>query len=145
MPQDVTARPNAGVQQPMAPQQPAYQQQSTYQQRPPAPGWQGFDPSEPPPPKPSSYLAGNIIMCILGICFSCIGVVPGIVGIVFSAMVNSRYNTGDFSGAKNASRVAKIMFFVSLGFVILGVIVNIWLIYDLVTYGSSSVLYDYMY
>ncbi len=73
------------------------------------------------PPKPSTFLAGNIVMTILSLC-TCYGLIMGIIGIVFSAMVSSKYNQGDYGGANAMSTAAKIMFFVSLALLALAVI-----------------------
>lgn len=51
---------------------------------------------------PSNYLVWSVL-CTLCCCF-----VPGIVAIVFSAKVNSRWYAGDKEGARRASRMAEI-------------------------------------
>ena len=47
--------------------------------------------------------------------------IPGIVAIVFSSMVSTRYFNGDFEGARRASRMAEIWIIVSI---VAGVISN---------------------
>lgn len=58
-------------------------------------------------PMPSTYLALAIIMAI----FCC--TVPGIVAIIFSSQVASRYANGDYEGARKASRNTEIWIIVS--------------------------------
>lgn len=105
-------------QQPYAP--PPYNPNAQYQE----PGYGQYGQPQPLPTKPSTFLAGNIILTVLSLC-GCVSLIPGIIGIVFSAMVGSRYTSGDYDGARNASKVAKIMFFVTLGLLIVTTIVMI--------------------
>lgn len=65
---------------------------------------QGPEQSEPLPP---NYFVLSIVMTLL--CCT----PAGIVAIVFSSMVNSRYYSGDVEGAKRASRNAEIWIIVS--------------------------------
>ena len=65
---------------------------------------QGPEQSEPVPP---NYFVLSIVMTLL--CCT----PAGIVAIVFSSMVNSRYYSGDVEGAKRASRNAEIWIIVS--------------------------------
>lgn len=85
------------------------------------------------PPRPNNYLIMSIIGTVLGLC-SCIGLVLGIIAIVFSTQVDSKYNMGDFDGAMKAANNAKILSIIALVFGILGVIANI--IYMIVVGGS---------
>lgn len=64
-------------------------------------------------PMPSTYLVWSVIMTVL-CCF-----IPGIVAIIFSTKVSSRYYAGDVEGAKRASRNAEIWIIVSF---VLGVL-----------------------
>lgn len=115
-------------------QQPVYTQPQT-------------DYGAPPPNKPacpSDYLVGNIILTVLGLC-TCIGLVLGIVGIVFSSQVKSKYALGDYAGAQNASNTAKVLFIVNLVLTILAVLG--WVVYfvfvvSLVGNISSPYFYD---
>ncbi len=67
----------------------------------------------PPPataavePMPQSYLAAAIIVTLL-CCF-----IPGVLAIVFSSRVSSKYYAGDIEGARRASRLAQIWIIVS--------------------------------
>lgn len=59
------------------------------------------------PPMPKSYLVWNLVLCLL-----C--VVTGIIGLVFSSKVAQRYNSGDYAGAVQASKNAKLMVLASV-------------------------------
>lgn len=52
-------------------------------------------------PKPKNYLVESILVTI----FCCL--VPGIVGIIHAAKVNSEYEAGNYEGALAASKQAK--------------------------------------
>jgi hypothetical protein len=73
-----------------------------------------------PPIRPKNWLAESILVTI----FCCLPF--GIVGIVFAAQVNSKYDAGDYTGAQNASRDAgkwtKVSFFVGIAQIVLGCI-----------------------
>ena len=58
---------------------------------------------------PSNYLVGAILATI----FCC--QVLGIVSIVYAAQVNSKWQAGDFEGARQASRNALTWIWVSVG------------------------------
>lgn len=82
--------------------------QGQFQTPPPygTPGPQNVNtPSEPMPP---TYLVWSVIITIL----CCL--IPGIVAIIYSASVSSKYYRGDVEGAKRASRYAQIWCIVSI-------------------------------
>lgn len=64
----------------------------------------GFNQQEPMPP---SYLVLSVVMTVL----CCL--VPGIVAIVFSSQVSTKYYAGDLEGARRASQNAEIWIIVS--------------------------------
>jgi len=70
-----------------------------------------------PPPRPKNWLVESILVTL----FCCLPF--GIVGIVNSASVNSRYDAGDYAGALSASQQAgkwtKIGFWVGLAVCVL--------------------------
>lgn len=66
-------------------------------------------------PMPSTWLVWSVVTTIL-CCF-----VPGIIAIIQSARVSSKYYAGDIEGAKRASRNAEIWIIISF---VLGVISN---------------------
>lgn len=64
-------------------------------------------------PMPPTWLVWSVIMTV----FCC--TIPGIVAIIFSSQVSSRYGMGDIEGARRASRNAEIWIIVSF---VLGVL-----------------------
>ena len=84
-----------------APAAPQYHREPQYS-RPP----QYNTPAEQPP-MPPTYLAWSIAVTIL----CCL--IGGIVAIVYSSQVSSRYIAGDYQGAEYASRQARIWIIVS--------------------------------
>ena len=64
-------------------------------------------------PMPPTYFVWSVLATVL-CCF-----IPGIIGIVYSSMVSSRYYTGDIEGARRASRNAEICIIISI---VLGVV-----------------------
>ena len=83
-------------------QQPQYQQQA-YQQQP-----------VQPQPRPNTYLVWNILLTVL--CCSPLA----IAGIVTGAMCNSRYNSGDYDGARRMSHVTEWLVILAIVFSVLG-------------------------
>lgn len=71
--------------------------------------------SAAPEPMPQTYLVWSVICTIL--CCT----IPGIVAIINSAKVSSRYYEGDMEGSRRASRNAEIWIIISF---VLGVITN---------------------
>lgn len=63
-----------------------------------------------PEPMPKTYLVWSVIITLL---FS---MIPGIIAIIYSANVSSRYYKGNIEGAKRASRYAQIWCIVSILF-----------------------------
>lgn len=59
-------------------------------------------------PMPETYLVWSVVITIL----CCL--IPGIVAIVYSASVSSKYYAGDIAGAKRASRNAQIWCIISI-------------------------------
>lgn len=76
------------------------------------PGPQGHDgfsrPQETEEPMPKTYLLWAVLATVL----CCL--IPGIVAIVFSSSVSSRYYAGDIEGARRASQRAQIWIIVSI-------------------------------
>lgn len=87
--------------------------------RGPRPDYHSATQPENSEPMPKSYMILSVIMTI----FCC--TIPGIVAIIFSSQVASRYAMGDMAGAVKASRNAEIWIIVSF---VLGVIsATLWL------------------
>lgn len=64
--------------------------------------------SKPMPPKPPTYLVWSIISVIL----CCM--IPGIVAIIYSAKVTSRYEEGDYEGSMRASESAELWLIIAI-------------------------------
>jgi len=75
--------------------------------------------SEPPP--------SNLVFGILTTVFCCL--VPGIVSIVFAAQVNSKWATGDYAGAQDSSRKARLWALVALVLGIVGIGASVALVF----------------
>lgn len=86
---------------------PQYGQPTPPQYRQPAPP-QYQQHTEHREPMPNTYLIWSVLITI----FCCL--IPGIVAIVYSASVSSRYYNGDIEGAKRASRNAQIWCIISI-------------------------------
>lgn len=91
----------------------------------------------PPPPQPTGQATGQprqagmnfvqnnaepmpptyLLLSVLSIVFCCF--IPGVIAVVFSSQVSSRYFAGDIDGAKKASRNAEICIILSF---VLGVL-----------------------
>ena len=67
--------------------------------------------------KPRTWLVWNILSVVF-----CCGIIPGLVGIIYSNKVDSYWAMGRYEEAKSASNTARIMFFISLGFCIAGIL-----------------------
>ena len=102
---EVTAQPyNPQPQQPYnpQPQQPYGPQPGpSYSQQPAPYGSYGGD-NRPHEPMPDNYLVWSVVLTIL----CCL--IPGIVAIIYSSSVSTKYYAGDIEGAKRASRNAQI-------------------------------------
>ncbi|MFY7066753.1 CD225/dispanin family protein [Nocardiopsis changdeensis] len=107
----------------------------------PPPGGFGGQPQQPPGDRPKTYLVHNI----LGI-LSCIPVL-GIIGLVFSLQVNSKWDSGDFAGAQDAAKTAKTLGIISLVLFILGAVIAVIYIVlmfiGIVLVGSASTTTTY--
>lgn len=92
------------------PPQPWSQTPSAYYRQ--GPPQDAFRPAPPqgsePEPMPDTYLIWAVLATVL----CCM--IPGIVAIVFSSSVSSRYYAGDIEGAKRASKRAQIWIIVSV-------------------------------
>lgn len=79
------------------------------------------------PPLPYNYMPLAIVSTVLGLCgsFCCVGLILGIIAIVYASQVNSKYNYGDYAGAEQSAKNAKILGFIALGIDILGIVVSI--------------------
>lgn len=96
---------------PQPPQPPYGQTQQYGQQHPqygPQPPQHPYGRQHLSEPMPDNYLVWSVLLTI----FCCL--IPGIIAIVFSASVSSKYYAGDLEGAKRASRNAQIWCIISI-------------------------------
>jgi Interferon-induced transmembrane protein len=91
---------------------------------PPPPPFGGYGVQAAPPP---NYLAWAILSTIF--CFLPLG----IVSIVFSAQVNSKWSTGDVAGAQRASELAKKL---TIWTVVVGVIGDVIGVVAIIAFGA---------
>ncbi len=110
--------PERQAQVPPVPPRPDFSQNPQYAQQPMggAPRYQGDGYGNRPvnsEPMPPTYLVWSVIMTVL----CCL--IPGVVAIIFSSQVSTKYYAGDLEGAKRASRNAEIWIIVSF---VLGVL-----------------------
>lgn len=120
--------PYTGLNQPGTPHQPSFGQQQPFGQNPSGgqPPFNGqYPPFEQQPfaaqkpveleKMPPTYLVWSILSLVL--CCS----IAGIVAVVFSTMVSSRFYAHDYEGSRRASRNAQIWIIISI---VLGVVTN---------------------
>ena len=104
-------QPQQPPQYPYGPQQQFQQPQQQFQQQPQQPPQYPYGPQQfqrPTEPMPETYLVWSVIITIL----CCL--IPGIIAIIYSASVSSKYYQGNLEGAKRASRMAQIWCIVSV-------------------------------
>ena len=87
--------------------------------------------SQPQPPVGSQPPPNYLVWGILATLFCCLP--GGIISIIFATQVNSKYAAGDFAGAQDASKKAKLFVIISVGIGLLIWIVG--LIYWIVMIG----------
>lgn len=93
------------------------------------PGPDGWNPPAPSSTKPNNYLA----LAILSTIFCCMPF--GIASIVFASKVDNQWNSGDYGGANESARKAKMWFWLSFGF---GLIVDIILLIYYIVLGVAA-------
>ena len=64
-------------------------------------------------PKPDNYLVWSIILTVFSLLCCFLAIIPGIVSIVYATQVDSKFHSGDYQGALNSSKNAKIWTIVS--------------------------------
>ncbi|WP_159942215.1 MULTISPECIES: CD225/dispanin family protein [unclassified Nocardiopsis] len=96
----------------------------------------GYGPGAPyggPPAggPPKNYLVHNI----LGI-FGC--TIIGVIGLVFSLQVNSKWEAGDYAGAESAAQTAKVLGIIGLvSFILAAVLLVIYVLIFVVAFGAA--------
>lgn len=85
--------------------------------------------------KPNNYMVLAIIGTILGLFTPCcLGIVLGIIAIIYATQVNTKYNIRDFEGSLKSSKTAKILSIIS---VVIGGISLIIFTVNIVLYGFN--------
>lgn len=117
--------------------QPQYTQPQYAQPEPPQYNSQPVYNAQPvPPAAPVSatlWIILNILMLLCGCCS--VNGILGLIGLIFAVQAN---NAGDFATAQKKLKTSKILFFVSLGLLVVSVIIAIIL-------NSAGVIDDLMY
>lgn len=86
---------------------------------------------------PNNYLIPSILTTI----FCCLPL--GIVGIVFATQVNNKWTIGDYAGAEDSARKAKMFTWISFGLGLAWIaIVVIWYIFVIALAASSTPTYS---
>lgn len=72
---------------------------------------------------PDNQMTLAIAATVLGLCSPCcIGFILGIIAIVFSSQVKSKFEKGDFSGALSSAKNSKNLAYIAIGLVVLNVV-----------------------
>ena len=142
-PQYVQPEPQPQYTQPQYTQpepQPQYTQPQYAQPEPPQYNSQPVYNAQPvPPAAPVSatlWIILNILMLLCGCCS--VNGILGLIGLIFAVQANNAGKVGDVVTAQKKLKTSKILFFVSLGLLVVSVIIAIIL-------NSTGVLDDLMY
>lgn len=93
------------------------------------------------PVKPDNNLVLSIVGTVLGLCSPCcIGLILGVIAIVFSTQVDSKYNAGEYETAQGNAQKAKIFALIAIGLFALNLIYGIILF---ITGGMDAVFEQY--
>ncbi|SFN38308.1 Interferon-induced transmembrane protein [Algoriella xinjiangensis] len=93
------------------------------------------------PQKPENNLVIAIVSTVLGLCSPCcIGLILGVIAIVFANQVNSKFNLGDYSGALQAAKNSKLLSYIALGITALYLV---YIVFIVVTQGTDAFLEQY--
>lgn len=93
---------------------------------PPRPSGRTPFPGETPGSRPKNYLIENVVALAAGL-FCCCGfsTIPGLFGIVFASQVNRHYAQGNYAEAARTARTARILFLVTLGMAVAGLLFSL--------------------
>lgn len=98
-----------------------------------------FDQSAKPP---KNNMTMAVVGTIIGLCSPCcIGLIVGIIGIVFASGVNGKFMSGDHMGAQSSAKTAKTLGIIALVLGIIGIIFNI---VTIATMGGIQGYMDYV-
>lgn len=72
---------------------------------------------------PNNNMTLAIIATVLGLCSPCcIGLILGIIAIVISSQVKTKFENGDFKGALSSAKNSKILSYIAIGLLALNII-----------------------
>lgn len=93
-----------------------------------------FSAFDTPSTPPENNMTLAIVGTVLGLCSPCcIGLITGIIAIVFATQVNTKFNAGDYAGAVSSAKNVKTLSYISIGLGVLGIIITI---VQLISYGG---------
>jgi len=96
--------------------------------------------------QPPNHLVLAIVGTVLGICSPCcIGLIVGIIAIVFSTQVNSKFNAGDYPGAASSAKNARLLAYIAIGLGVLGIILNMIMVAIMGTDGYMEMIENYQH
>src|SRR5690606_15167894 len=100
-----------------------------------------FSSFDKPQIPPENNMTLSIVGAVLGLCSPCcVGLIAGIVAIVYSSQDNTKFNAGDYAGAAKSASNAKILAYVAIGLGVLGLLINI--IWYLVNKDSYMMMFE---
>lgn len=72
---------------------------------------------------PKNNMGLAILGTVLGLCSPyCLGLISGIVSIVFASQVKKKFEAGDHEGAEKSAKNAKVLAFVAIGLFVIALI-----------------------
>ncbi len=72
---------------------------------------------------PNNNMTLAIVATVLGLCSPCcLGLILGIIAIVLSSQVKSKFDSGDFAGALSSAKNSKILSYIAIGLLLLNII-----------------------
>lgn len=91
---------------------------------------------------PDNQMTLAIVATVLGLCSPCcIGFILGIIAIIFSSQVKSKFEKGDFSGALSSAKNSKTLSYIAIGLLIFN-IVYLYFLGGIATYQDILEIYN---
>ena len=91
---------------------------------------------------PDNQMTLAIVAAFLGLCSPCcIGFILGIIAIIFSSQVKSKFEKGDFAGALSSAKNSKTLAYIAIGLLILN-IVYLYFLGGVATYQDILEIYN---
>ena len=91
---------------------------------------------------PDNQMTLAIVAAVLGLCSPCcIGFILGIIAIIFSSQVKSKFEKGDFSGALSSAKNSKTLAYIAIGLLIFN-IVYLYFLGGIDTYQNILEIYN---